>query len=185
MFNTNPQSTVNIRNASVKDSVQIYKVHIAAFPDEENTRVATLATDLLAEEKTNPEILSIVAETRSQVVAHMALSPVKSDSNGWRGYILAPLGVLPEYQHQKIGSQLIQHGISMLKDLGVNMLFVYGDPGFYKKFGFSADTASGYLPPYELQYPFGWQAMVLNTFDERATSLKTTCVKSLQYPDLW
>ena len=46
--------------------------------------------------------------------------------------------------------------------MGVNVVFVYGDPKYYGKFGFSAEVASAYSPPYELQYPFGWQAVALN-----------------------
>ena len=32
-------------------------------------------------------------------------------------------------------------------EMGVNVLFVYGDPKYYGKFGFNADLASGYSPP--------------------------------------
>ncbi len=42
------------------------------------------------------------------------------------------------------------------------MLFVYGNPDYYGKFGFSVDTAQCYIPPYWLEYSFGWQAIALS-----------------------
>ena len=45
--------------------------------------------------------------------------------------------------------------------MGVDILFVYGDPKYYSRFGFSADAAVRYIPPYRLQYPFGWQGIAL------------------------
>ena len=90
-----------------------------------------------------------------------------------------------EYQNRSIGSTLIKNGIHRLLEMEVNILFVYGDPQFYSKFGFSADTASKYYPPYEIQYPFGWQAISLKECNDINTPVKITCVESLSDPKLW
>ena len=111
---------------------------------------------------------------------------VSNDHNPkWSGYILAPLGVKPEYQKHRVGSELIESGIKQLSENGVNVLFVYGDPKYYGKFGFNADTASGYTPPYKLQYPFGWQAITLNEAGFANSNAKISCVASLCDPELW
>ena len=175
----------SIRAATSLDCEQIATLHLRAFPESENQIVSTLATDLLSE-KTRPETFALVAETDGTVVGHIAFSPVTIDNNEkWTGYILAPLGVMPEYQKHRIGSTLIESGMERLSEEKVNVLFVYGDPAYYGRFGFNADTASEYLPPYPLQYPFGWQAISLNDAGSSKSNATVSCVASLSDPELW
>jgi putative acetyltransferase len=98
---------------------------------------------------------------------------------------LAPLGVKPDCQKRGIGSKLIEYGTHQLSVMGVSVVFVYGDPKYYGRFGFSAGAAHPYIPPYKLQYPFGWQALVLNACDIEKTPVSITCVTSLNDPKLW
>jgi len=174
-----------IRVATNLDRENIHEVHLRAFSKGERQIVSTLAVNLLSEE-TSPETIALVAEINGTVVGHIAFSPVTVDNNEkWEGYILAPLGVKPEYQKCRIGSKLIESGMERLSEKGVNILFVYGDPKYYGKFGFKADAASRYSPPYELQYPFGWQAIVLNEIGFAKSTVKISCVASLRDPELW
>ncbi len=175
----------SIRAATNLDCDNIREVHLCAFSGGEAQIVATLASSLLGEE-TSPETFALVAEIDGTAVGHIAFSPVTVDTNkNLKGYILAPLGVKPEYQKRRIGSKLIEIGIEQLKKKGVNVLFVYGDPKYYGKFGFKAETATNYLPPYELQYPFGWLAIALNEEGSVEQSVKISCVASLRDPALW
>jgi len=174
-----------IREATNLDRENIREVHLRAFSEGENQIVAALAVNLLSEE-TSPETTALVAEIDGTVVGHIAFSPVTVDNNEkWKGYILAPLGVKPEYQKRRIGSKLIESGIKWLSEKGVNVLFVYGDPKYYGKFGFKADAASRYSPPYKLQYPFGWQAIALNEEGSAESTVTISCVASLRDPELW
>jgi len=174
-----------IRLATSLDREDVRKVHLRAFSDGEKQIVSTLAVNLLSEE-TNPETISFVAEIDGALVGHIAVSPVIIDNGkNWQGYILAPLGVVPEYQRRGIGSNLVENGMERLSKMGVNVLFVYGDPKYYCRFGFTADLASKYLPPYELQYPFGWQAIALNEGNLEKTIVSISCVASLRDPELW
>ena len=150
-----------IRVATNLDCEDIRDVHLRAFPDGENKLVATLAANLL-NEQTDPETIALVAKIGRDVVGHIAFSPVMADTNkNWLGYILAPLGVKTEYHKIGIGSILVESGIELLSKKPVNVLFVYGDPMYYGRFGFRAQVATKFIPPYELKYPFGWQARVL------------------------
>ena len=176
---------LTIRRATNLDRDDVSDVHLSAFPDGEREIVSELAINLLFE-KTTPETISLVAEKEGAVVGHVAYSPVRIDNNeNLQAYILAPLGVKPEYQKRGIGSRLIESGMQQLLEKGVNILFVYGDPEYYRKFGFSADVADRYTPPYKLLYPFGWQAKALNEFTAEKTSNKIACVTSLSDPELW
>ena len=148
-FCRHPQLMMRIRVATNLDSEAIREVHSCAFSEAEKRKVATLATNLLAEE-TNPETVSLVAEADGAVVGHIAFSPVTIDNNKrWSGYILAPLGVKPEYQKRQIGSKLIESGIQRLSKKGATVVFVYGDPNYYGKFhltNFSILLAGRQLP---------------------------------------
>ncbi len=174
-----------IREATNLDNEHIREVHMHAFDKDEAKSVATLASNLLNEE-TSPKTLTKVAVIDGTVVGHIAFSPVTiNSSKKWKGYILAPLGVMPEYQKRRIGSKLIENGIELLSREGVNVLFVYGDPNYYSKFGFNEKTAARYLPPYKLQYPFGWLALALDKEGSAEHTVKVSCVTSLCDPTLW
>ena len=176
---------IHIRVANGLDSKDIRDIYLCAFPEGERQKVSTLAVSLLNEE-TNPDTISLVAEADSAVVGHIAFSPVTIDnSKTWSGYILAPLGIKPKYQKRRIGSKLTESGIERLSKMSVNVVFVYGDPQYYGKFGFSPDVASRYSPPYELQYPFGWQAISLDDDSFTAESAKLSCAAPLSNPELW
>ncbi|MDY6903771.1 MAG: hypothetical protein SWH61_03705 [Thermodesulfobacteriota bacterium] len=45
--------------------------------------------------------------------------------------------------------------------------------------------ANQYTPPYTLEYPFGWQALVLNICDIEKPPVVITCVAALCDPALW
>ncbi|MFZ7128614.1 MAG: GNAT family N-acetyltransferase [Desulfobacterales bacterium] len=174
-----------IRVATNLDRDDIRDVYLSAFPESESQLVATLAIDLLCEE-TNAGVIALVAEVGDGVAGHVAFSPVTADTNRiWLGYILSPLGVKPEYQKRGIGSRLIESGLERLSEKGVNVVFVYGDPKYYGKFGFRSEAAVKFLPPYELHYPFGWQAMVLREDCSNEQAFRISCVASLRDPALW
>ena len=176
---------MHTRAATNLDRDDIHSVHWSAFAEGEREVVSKLAVNLLAEEAT-PQTISLVAESEGIVVGHVAFSPVTIDNDrNFRGYILAPLAVKPDFQKRRIGSKLIESGMQQLLKMGVNILFVYGDPEYYSKFGFSADVADRYTPPYKLQYPFGWQAIVLNKCNIAKSSINIACVTSLCDPELW
>jgi putative acetyltransferase len=176
---------MKIRAATRDDADAVRRVHLSVFPKGEGDIVSQLAVDLLFEE-TAPPVISLVSEADDIVVGHVALSPVRvRDTRELLGYILAPLAVSPDYQKRGIGSQLIKSSIGRLSETGPDVLLVYGDPGFYGRFGFSTDIAECYTPPYHLQYPFGWQGLALRDFEARRPAVSISCVSSLSIPALW
>ncbi len=64
-----------------------------------------------------------------------------------------PVSVLPDYQGQGIGSALIRHTLCLATGLGYESVVIYGDPEYYKRFGFVAGeiygllTKDGYISP--------------------------------------
>jgi putative acetyltransferase len=176
---------MKIRIATRDDAEAVRQVHLSAFPHGEGDIISQLAVNLLYEEA-SPPVFSLVAEADDIVVAHVAFSPVRiGETQEFIGYILAPLAVSPDHQKRGIGSCLIKSGIERLAETGPDILFVYGDPEFYGRFGFRVDVAECYIPPYQLQYSFGWQGMALRHFDARRTAADISCVSSLSKPSLW
>lgn len=174
-----------VRIATSRDSDAVRAVHLKAFPEDEAPTVAKLAVDLL-EERSSSDILSLVAESDDLIVGHIAFSPVFIAGNDdFNGYILAPLAVTSGLQQSGVGRTLVDHGMRRLAALGADVVFVYGDPDYYGRYGFSAEAAAGYNAPYRLQYPFGWQAVVLNETNPADPPVTITCVESLSDPGLW
>ena len=176
---------MNIRLTQETDLDSILQVIETAFSDEENKVIMNLAQEL-SREVTSPSIRSLVAEVDNQVIAYVSYSPIylKSDSS-IVGYILAPLAVSPEHQKQGVGSNLINFGIDMLTRDGVGVLLVYGDPAYYGSLGFKEEIGHSFVPPYTLQYPFGWAGMMLNDTAVPERPIQFECVSALSKPDLW
>ncbi|MEL7512901.1 MAG: N-acetyltransferase [Cyanobacteria bacterium J06554_3] len=172
-----------IRQATRQDKDGIYQVHWSAFSESERSLVSQLAVDLLLEDIV-PKPLSLVAEREGDIVGHVAFSSVTLEHDSdFQGFILTPLGVVPSWQGKGIGTQLVKLGMQHLSERGVDSLLVYGDPNYYGRFGFSAVAAECFVSPYQLQYPFGWQAIDLR--DCTKVSAKVKVVSSLQNPALW
>src|SRR6056300_323038 len=176
---------MDIRLAQETDLDSILKVIETAFSDEENKVIKHLAQEL-SREVTSPSIKSLVAEVDNQIIGYVSFSPIflKSDSS-ISGYILAPLAVSPEHQKQGIGSNLIKSGIDMLTKDGADVLLVYGDPNYYGRFGFNEEIGRIFIPPYSLDYPFGWTGMMLSGTAIPEQTIQFECVSSLSNPDLW
>lgn len=176
---------MHIRNATALDIERIRGVYLNAFPKNEREAVSKIACDLLLE-KPDQRIVSLVAEVEDCVIGHIALSPVTFDSDMKSlGYILAPLAVSPDHQNLRVGTSLVEYGIRVVAEMGTCILFVYGDPRYYQRFGFQRDVADGLIPPYELQYPHGWQAMTMNGIRADVPPGRISCVASLRHPEMW
>jgi len=176
---------MNIRFAQETDLESILKVIETAFSDEENKVIMNLVQGL-HQETTSPSIKSLVVEDENQILGYVSYSPIflKSDSS-ISGYILAPLAVSPEHQKQGIGSNLIKSGIDILTKDGAGVLLVYGDPNNYGRFGFIEEIGRMFIPPYSLDYPFGWTGMMLSGTAIPEQTIQLECVSSLSNPDLW
>ena len=92
--------------------------------------------------------VSLVADD-GPVVGHVAFSPVTINGKacGWFG--LGPIAILPSHQGQGIGAALIQAGLERLLASGALGCVVLGDPAYYGRFGFEADSRLVYpgVPP--------------------------------------
>ena len=123
---------LTIRPEGKEDFSAIRQINRKAF----NTDAEANLVDALR--KSNVEIISLVAEYNDIPVGHILFSEVSLDGHcpDIRLSGLAPMAVLPEYQRQGIGSQLIREGTRTCLDAGYSAVVVLGHPQFYPRFGF-------------------------------------------------
>ncbi|QDT92295.1 GNAT family N-acetyltransferase [Gimesia algae] len=125
---------MQIRFEQTSDSAAIRAVHEAAFgqPAEANL------VDRLREEC--PEQVSLVAICDDhQLIGHILFTPAEinyTDGSEIHGWGLAPLAVLPEFQKQRVGSQLVQAGLQELQNRSQQFVIVLGHPEYYPRFDF-------------------------------------------------
>jgi len=130
---------VNIRAETSADLAAIHQIHLAAFPTSAEARLvdALRAAGRLS--------LSLVAEHRGAMVAHVAFSPVTLDEypNLEGGLGLGPIAVVPDRQRQGVGSALMRAGLAASAAAGAAFVVVLGEPAYYGRFGFVPGTRFG------------------------------------------
>ena len=175
--------SVTLRFSTQRDLDDLNRVYLSAFSEEEREQVAALAQEL-SDTKIYRRNFCIVAEHNASLVGHIVFSPVTFDTcTSCLGYILAPLAVHSDFHGEGIGSKLVEYGLQQLKAVAADIVFVYGDPKYYSRFGFHADIAATFIPPHKLQYPFGWQALLLG--DNQVTAGNISCVEALNRAEFW
>jgi putative acetyltransferase len=90
-------------------------------------------------------VFSLVAIEGETVIGHAMFSRLQAP---FPALALGPVAVLPEHQRRGFGSRLIREGITRSEAAGWLGVFVLGDPAFYRRFGFDAGKASGFISRY-------------------------------------
>ena len=128
--------SVEIREEGQSDVTAIREVNRLAFgQSQEGELVDALRTN-------GGVLLSLVAVSNGKIVGHILYSPI-AVGGAFRGAALGPMAVLPDYQRQGIGSQLVAAGTRRLADAGCPFVIVLGHTDFYPRFGFTPASAFG------------------------------------------
>jgi len=88
----------------------------------------------------NALTISLVAEVDGKLVGHIAFSPVTFSDGSENWYGLGPISVEPDYQKQCVGTELVNEGLHLLKNLGDEGCVLVGNPNYYKRFGFRSSN---------------------------------------------
>jgi putative acetyltransferase len=135
---------VQIRGERPGDDAAIREVNERAFGRQQEANIV----DAL---RCNEAILlSLVATLDGQVVGHVVYSAA-SVAGEVDGAALGPVAVLPEFQRQGTGTELIETGNSKLVAAGCPFIIVLGHPKYYPRFGFK--PASAYAIKCEWEVP--------------------------------
>ncbi|WP_331769817.1 N-acetyltransferase (plasmid) [Embleya sp. NBC_00888] len=156
---------MDLREELPSDRPAVRDVHLRAFGDH-GLVVADLV-DTLRDTITPEDGLSLVAEHDGQVVGHVMFTRGLLDAPRRlvEVQVLSPLAVMPELHGRGIGSTLVRHGLGILAERAVPLVFLEGDPGYYSRFGFVPGGGPGFRKP-SLRIPDGaFQAIKLPKYE--------------------
>ena len=87
--------------------------------------------------RASADYLSLVADDNGTIVGHIMFTPATiTNDRTVTGMGLAPMAVIPSYQHQGIGKLLVREGLRILQETGCPFVIVLGHPDYYPRFGF-------------------------------------------------
>ncbi|MBT8422825.1 MAG: N-acetyltransferase [Gammaproteobacteria bacterium] len=173
---------MRLRESVPADAPSIAELHRDAFGEAEGATVAQLALDLLKDPTAQP-LLSLVAFQDDTLAGHVIFSHITVDGNDIGACIMAPLAVAETQQKQGVGTRLIRHGLAVLRERGLRIVLVLGDPAYYTRAGFAAGHE--FAPPHELAYPEAWMALALHDGALAGVSGTVKCADVLNSPEHW
>ena len=154
-----------MRAEAASDWSAVRAIHLAAFGD--HGRVVADLVDDLRPSVARGDGLSLVAVEREDVVGHVVFSPSLLDAPKRLVpvQVLSPIGVVPGRQRQGVGTLLIRHGLDLLRERDVPLVFLEGPPAYYARFGFEPAAAGGFRKP-SLRIPdAGFQVLRLPAYE--------------------
>lgn len=95
----------------------------------------------LREQGTHDVRLSYCAHgDNGQLIASVRMTWVQTPSQTYRGMLLGPLAVLPDYKNLGIGKALVRQALAGAKTRNADYVLLVGDPPYYEPFGFERVT---------------------------------------------
>lgn len=138
-----------IRQEQLSDYDAVYRVVQTAFKNAEHSdgNEQDLVSALRNSGAFVPE-LSLVAVCQGKIVGHILFTKVTIGEK--TELALAPLSVLPDYQHRGIGQALMEQGHKTAQKLGYEYCVVLGHPQYYPKAGYQPASLYGIKAPFEV-----------------------------------
>ena len=136
---------MKIRMENTEDYDAVREVNLGAFPGEEEA--------LLVEKlRKTEDVISLVALKDNKIVGHVLFTPstIENGTDSFPALALATLAVLPEFQRQGIGFQLVKKGLEECRNQGHSIVTVLGHPDYYPRFGFKPTAEYGIESPFEV-----------------------------------
>ena len=176
---------MHIRVASEADLDDVLSVERAAFGGDDE---AELARNLLADPSAKPT-LSLLAFKDDRAIGHILFTTATLDppEKAPSIVLLAPLAVTPEAQNQGIGGRLIERGLKLLAESGVDLVFVLGHPEYYPRHGFEPAGRFGFEAPYTIadKNAGAWMVQALRPGVIGSVRGRIACADALDRPEYW
>lgn len=140
---------MHIRTEREEDYSQIYEVVKKAFEKAEHSDGNEQdLVEKLRKNKAYINSLSLVCEDNDKIVGYVMFT--KNKIGKVTGLTLAPLAILPKYQHKRLGTLLVKSGLKIAKELGYEYVVVLGNPKYYNRFGFVTSKEFGIKSPFDV-----------------------------------
>ncbi|MEZ9146352.1 GNAT family N-acetyltransferase [Vibrio sp. 10N.286.52.C3] len=187
-------NTMKFRQYNSNEIETITQVFTQTFTDSEGENegktLGELANDLLTTTAPTELFCFVVEDDSSEsdadstIVGAIIFTPLSFDDET-KAYLLSPVAVSTQVQKRGIGQSLINSGLQLLKEQGIELAVTYGDPNYYSKVGFEQITVEQVPAPFELSFSHGWLAQSLTGGEIKVTSGKSSCVKGLAHAEYW
>ena len=154
-----PLLNIEIRDEQPGDIADIRAIHNSAFTKQVEAQIVDDLRD------SDALTISLIALLDGKAVGHVALSPMRSMPPLAVNILgLGPIGVLPEVQKRRVGSQLMHAAIDRCRKLGIDAIVLLGHTDYYPRFGFAPAKGLGFL--YGGSFDPGDSWMILPLVDE-------------------
>jgi len=133
-----------IRKTIKADLEEVFNLIYVSFT---NMAESDLVKQLIFDEDV---LINLVVETPDTIIGNIVISKLtmEPDMGLFCGGV-APLSVLPDHQFSGVGTQLMHEAIKKSKEMGMDALFLLGNPNYYKKFNFIvSDLENDYSTEY-------------------------------------
>ena len=122
---------IDLREERPGDAGIIREIEEAAFGRPIEARIVDLAR------RAGHIVWSIIAEYDGTPVGHILVTPMTLDPyHGLRCIAIGPIGVLPRYQGDGIGSALMHEVIDRAREDEYDAILLLGNPRYYHRFVF-------------------------------------------------
>ena len=124
-----------IRETRESDLEEVFNLIHAAFG---NRAESDLVKQLISD---GDVLINLVVESSDTIIGNVEVSKITMEPDlGLFCGGVAPVSVVPDQQSSGVGSKLMTAAINESKKMGMDALFLLGDPNYYKRFGFVVST---------------------------------------------
>ena len=179
---------MEIRQAATSDLQDVLHVERMAFGQDEE---AELVQALLVDPTAQP-CLSLLAREGGRAIGHVLFTAARLEETGRTTgavtvSLLAPLAVVPEAQRRGVGGVLIERGLELLQESGVDLVFVLGHPEYYPRHGFKPAGRLGLEAPFPMaeKDSGAWMVQALRPGVIGGVRGTVVCADALNKPEYW
>ncbi|MEV4536807.1 N-acetyltransferase [Asanoa sp. NPDC049518] len=159
--------TTSIREETPEDADAVQRIHAGAFGDDLVPRLVTALRQHNAKQPPRGYVATVDDEPAGHVL--LTASWLDAPRKLVDVLVLSPLGVLPQHQRQGLGTQLVRRAIEEADRAGAPLLFLEGDPAYYRTRGFEPGGPLGFRKP-SLRIPdAAFQVVKLSAYEESMT----------------
>lgn len=176
---------MRIDKASDSDLQDVLFVERTAFGCDKE---AELVSDLLSDPSARP-LLSLLAREEERPVGHVLFTAARLEEIPYAASIaiMAPLAVVPDAQGRGVGGELIERGLQLLSEWGVDLVFVLGHPEYYPRHGFESADRLWFAAPFPIpnEHADAWMVQALRPGVIGSVRGTVICADVLNKPELW
>jgi predicted N-acetyltransferase YhbS len=172
---------------SESDRQEIEALFTRTFSDSEGESEGKLIGHLvhgLMNETETDDMFGFIATEGGQIVGCIFFSRLSFGSPK-KAFMLSPVAVDTDHQGKGVGQKLIHFGIERLHELGVELIFTYGDPNYYSRVGFEHVPQEVAEAPFKLAHAEGWLGQSLDGDSLGFALGQACCVEAFNDPRYW